>query len=354
MLRLIFTYALLLLSSLPGNGLVAQYHFSGELGETYAQSPIYLSLVEDYRRMERGSFEQILQRTVADSLGNFTFSGALLSPGNRIYRIHAEPCASGPTTDSHFPGLCQDGQYVLFLARNTDTVHFPVQPDRGVLCGLESTNPLSEKLLEAELLREAMEWELSEWPSRAHTQQAMQAWFDRLQAYGSGLNEPLLDLYAYQFLSDRSSPAYSYYLEDLKANPYYETLGNRLQEAYPGTAFTEQYARELAADLHLASGTEDQAPLSSTLVQLLLVLSLLLNAWLGYRLLGKQRKNGLPLDELTRQERIIVDGILRDKTNKEIAADLFISHSTVKTHINNLYRKLRVNDRDGLKMRFRA
>ncbi|MNC77411.1 Transcriptional regulatory protein LiaR [compost metagenome] len=32
--------------------------------------------------------------------------------------------------------------------------------------------------------------------------------------------------------------------------------------------------------------------------------------------------------------------------NAQIAESLFVSLSTVKTHINNLFRKLEVNDRD--------
>ena len=352
--RLFFTYGLLVLLTLPANGLFSQYRFDGELGETYAHTPVYLSLVTDYRQVERGSFEQILQRTETDSMGVFAFSGDLLSPDNRIYRIHAEPCQTGPVADSHFPGLCRDGQQVLFLANNADTIHFPAVPDRGILCGMESTNPLSEKLLEAAQLREAMEWELGEWPSKAHTEQAMKAWFDRLQHFGADLNEPLLDLYAYQFLSDRSGPAYAFYLEDLKANPYYGTLQDRLQENYPDASFSEQYSRELAADRHLISGSQGDPNRPPAWLLALLAASLLANAWLGYRILGNRRQNGLPLEELTRQERIIVDGILRDKTNKEIAAALFISHSTVKTHVNNLYRKLRVNGREGLKARFRT
>ncbi|THV57341.1 LuxR family transcriptional regulator [Flagellimonas alvinocaridis] len=54
------------------------------------------------------------------------------------------------------------------------------------------------------------------------------------------------------------------------------------------------------------------------------------------------------LQQLTPQERNIVDYILQDMSNKEIAAELFISLSTVKTHINNLYKKLGVSSREEI------
>jgi len=40
--------------------------------------------------------------------------------------------------------------------------------------------------------------------------------------------------------------------------------------------------------------------------------------------------------------------ILQGKSNKEIANELFISLSTVKTHITNIYNKLKVSSRQEL------
>jgi DNA-binding CsgD family transcriptional regulator len=37
--------------------------------------------------------------------------------------------------------------------------------------------------------------------------------------------------------------------------------------------------------------------------------------------------------------------MIENKTNKEIASELFISLNTVKTHIRNLYAKLEVSNR---------
>jgi LuxR family maltose regulon positive regulatory protein len=49
--------------------------------------------------------------------------------------------------------------------------------------------------------------------------------------------------------------------------------------------------------------------------------------------------------DLTRREQQILDGIVQGLTNKEIAAELFISDKTVKRHANGLYKKLGVNGR---------
>lgn len=52
-----------------------------------------------------------------------------------------------------------------------------------------------------------------------------------------------------------------------------------------------------------------------------------------------------PADQLTERELEILGLMARGAANKEIAAALFISENTVKTHISNLFQKLDVRDR---------
>ncbi len=51
---------------------------------------------------------------------------------------------------------------------------------------------------------------------------------------------------------------------------------------------------------------------------------------------------------LTNKETEILELIKQGKTNKEIASELFISVSTVKTHINNIFKKMDVSNRNEL------
>ena len=51
------------------------------------------------------------------------------------------------------------------------------------------------------------------------------------------------------------------------------------------------------------------------------------------------------LAELTQKELSILAQIAAGKSNKQIASENFVELSTVKTHINNIYSKLGVNNR---------
>ena len=51
------------------------------------------------------------------------------------------------------------------------------------------------------------------------------------------------------------------------------------------------------------------------------------------------------VEDLTQRELGVLEQIVSGKSNKEIAATLFISEATVKTHVNNLLSKLGVEDR---------
>jgi DNA-binding CsgD family transcriptional regulator len=77
------------------------------------------------------------------------------------------------------------------------------------------------------------------------------------------------------------------------------------------------------------------------------VLLVVVLSFYGYRSY-KKRAIALTWRELSQREMDIVGLILSGKSNKEVALALNIELSTVKTHVNNIYAKLGVNNRKHL------
>ncbi|HEB12459.1 MAG TPA: response regulator transcription factor [Actinobacteria bacterium] len=59
----------------------------------------------------------------------------------------------------------------------------------------------------------------------------------------------------------------------------------------------------------------------------------------------RQNSKSSQLESLTSREKEVLSCIAKGMSNKEIAAQLFISDKTVKNHLSNIFHKLHVNDR---------
>lgn len=336
------SFILLLLCSLH---LSAQYHFSGKVTEEYKDGNIYLSLVEDYRKISGVHPEQILNKTRADTSGIFKFQGDNLTADNKIYRIHIDLCTEEEQQTSHFTGHCLNSKEIVFVANNTTRLELPFGFENEMFCRIVSADERTNAFLKIDSLKNDMRFAFGTYRSEANRKINSKKWFNILQLYGEQLNEPLAELYSYTFLSDRSSALHAYYVEDLKSSNYYDNLLYRLETRYPNSSYTSQYKSELTADkMFLAPSSTNTMPWWGYLVSGIACFSLFGNFYFSKQL--KKTKQILEKKQpLSAQEQKVLNLILEEKTNKEIASKLFVSVSTVKSHINSLYKKLGVRSR---------
>ncbi|MBW1297092.1 LuxR C-terminal-related transcriptional regulator [Aquimarina litoralis] len=325
-----------------------QYEFSGYVDHENTESNIYLSLIEDYRKMSGIYPEQIIQKVRPDSTGYFVFTENNLPIQNRMYRIHTDNCSDEDAT-VHFNGICLNSQEILFIAKNDDHISLPFTKEQEAFCEIISTNERSNTFLKVDSIIENMRYAFSSYRSEANRKVNSIKWFKTLQEFGKNQQEPLTELYIYAFLSNKSNNLYAYYLQDLKQNEYYDNLLERLQKQYPNSPYTNQYSTELAADKFSVAIKKETTSYWTWIIALLLVLSGTVNILLFMKLKKQQKPSTSFEKRLTQQEKKILDLILQEKTNKEIASLLFLSVSTIKTHINNLYKKIEVDSREEVK-----
>lgn len=343
-MRAFRTISFLLLFCMTGAQLFSQYVLTGQLKDSTAGTAVYLSWIQDYRKISGVFPDQVIQVTTSDSLGAFTFSGDQLEAGHQIYRIHTDGCEAGT---NHYLQQCESGEQIAFIASNRDTIHFPLSGDQQIFCNIISTNPSTAALLEIDQARADMEFDLVTYPSGQAVALRAKSWFRDLQELGASFEDPLAELYVYDLISERRSSLYTHYLEDLNNNSYYIELGSRLASSYPNSSYTKLYEADLKSDRDMAGG--DELKWFQIALATLLIASVLVNFYLLYwKPRQKQKRTSAAAETLTPQEEKILAGIRARKSNKELAQELYISLSTVKTHINSIYKKMGVSHREQL------
>lgn len=325
-----------------------QFDFKGIVNEPFFEGRAYLSIINDCNKKDLFITENIIQDCAISSTGTFRFNGDYLSPENKIYKIHIDHCNESVHDYKHLLNHCSHSREIVFIANNTDTINFPVNTLSQILCSItESTNPkLSSALIKLEELEESLLAKLQFSKNDFQRKTIYKTYFKSLQSYGSTFKDPLVALYAYYMYAKENSMGHDYYLDDLKTNSYYDALLDDLTSIYPNSIYTSLYADKLA---------KDQYPFirnRQTIFELLTYIfaGLLLLSWVSiYFILRKNKSNNKTeiIDYksiLTSQEQKVFE-LMLSHSNKEIANQLFISISTVKTHINNIYSKLSIQSR---------
>ena len=126
----------------------------------------------------------------------------------------------------------------------------------------------------------------------------------------------------------------------------YQAFGEELKAELPDHPYTKDYFRKLR--YYGDDGTFESRSWWQW-ATLLLTMGVLILGYQNIRL--RRRLTAPPIEKkeeeyhFTKQELKILTLIEAGKTNKEIATDLFIEVSTVKSHINKLYAKMKVSNR---------
>lgn len=338
----IFTFLITTFLILPA--CYGQYKISGYI-DTEQKKTVYLSLLK-YDEETLITENQILFSTQTDSIGYFEFKGQLLSDKDKLYRIHSNlDEAKGLQLVSNE----EKNNYHNFIFSNKDTIYFS-KSENHWFSQPKNTNQTDKEWNNLKLFEEKLLQGYSEVKNREAQQQAIKDFTGKIKAYSDeNISHPLVKLLAFSDIKRNNLDLKA----DFEKNPdFYNNILYSLKSYYSKTSYYIQFQDEISK----ISNAIVQKKYSfhknlNYFLGILTVTFVFTTFWLFRKLRliqPKETQQEIHNLVLTNQEEKIAKLILDNKSNKEIANELFISLSTVKTHIRNLYAKLNVANRREL------
>lgn len=285
------------------------------------QRVVYLSIISNFDQLNSMSNQMIIESSKMDETGRFSFETGYLPAENYIYRIHlskkGDPPASliiGGKDENHLFLIANNKSNLLIETLNSETLFGNVKIDGFQPARM--SREIDEMVLfvdtanfnSTSLKRELMEKALDE----------------KLRQFADTCSFPLVALYAlyktdFESNIDENPGFYNRFLEKWKdeKSSYFEEF----RKAIPRENKRQNYS--------ILFG----------------FIGLIVGATLTFFILKRKPQKSEPAEVLTIQERKIFSLIQSGKSNKEISSELNIEISTVKSHVNNLYSKLKINSR---------
>lgn len=337
-------YLIILVSLFYSISCYSQYSISGYINSKEKNKTVYLSLLR-YNEENLISPEQIIFSTKTDSTGFFEMKGKLLSEKNKLYRIHSnlEENHSGFQLFNN----SKNNNFHNFIFSNSDSIFFPDKTQLWFSNSQNSNQADKEwtKYLDYEL--ELLKG-YTETKNKEAKQQVKESLSNELKLYcEDSLRYPLSKLLAYSHIK-ANIPNLE---QDYKRNPdFYSEIQSELKQQYSETSYYLQFQEEISKLSISSINTNYQFHKKlNYLLAILLLLALTTIVFLVQKAKKNMKKEIInEVLTLTNQEEKIATLICDGLSNKEIASTLFISSSTVKTHIRNLYSKLEISNRQQL------
>ncbi len=283
-------------------------------------STAYLSLIPELSQLNTISLEHIIDQSQIDRHGSFGFQTKLLHEGARLYRVHfvkkGDPPASliiGGRDHNHF----------FLLAGMDAQIMVRIPSGNTLLDGLsmEGYSPSLALLEVNRLVRELNSLdELATSVNREYTQEVINR---QLREMADSSTHPLVSLYALW---------HSDFEEHRVEEPgWYRQYFRKWKEE------NSTYFEEFRQEAGVGRNSYGLVILVPTLFILLVLFVLLIRS--------RKDSSGPDLGELTIQERKVYAMLRLGHSNKEIAQELSVSVSTIKTHVNSIFNKLGLTSR---------
>ncbi|WP_082994945.1 response regulator transcription factor [Aquimarina megaterium] len=342
----------------------AQYEISGQLSNYNElwHDKIYMAYIEPGENHNIASSRQIINSTTLDTYGNFVFKGNNLPPGNSFVRIYLVESEEIDVMLSRKPK-----NHILLILNDKSKIHiessdFSSNPLDYIITGdFEKQN---NKIKELELSlyninnQDSNPYLKSEKGKKLIAKKRKHI----IKEFCKSNTYPLVNIFAVQKLNIEKD-----YTND---SDFYKELLYKLKKSNKETfAYVEAFSKKIDVIGYKTNKAEHKADkynfsLFKDIAIILLFLFVIILIIYIFNLKKKiasispthiQPKkyeftdyNQL-IKSLTRREKEILELIIQDYQNKEIAIQLHLEVSTIKSHLSKMYTKLNVKNRNELK-----
>ena len=308
---------------------------------------IYMAAVENLDDYYKTSADLIIKTADIDQNGNFIITGNNLPQEKKFYRLYLIKEVNSEFDACHyFEG--EDHNFIHVILDNNSKIE--IEQYLNTLAPFGEYNIIGNKENQlmhtlSDIVFPSFYFYKIKFPSEREFSEVE---FQRnLKQFSDTCSSPLVALAAV------NNTDIEHFFED-NQNFYFSFL-DRLKKELPNSSYTKNYSQKL----NYLAGIDNQ---NFNIYKILLaILALFLAGALFYIFqlrkkiadlttpIQKEKIEVAPPPSLTKKEEEILEYIKSGKSNKEIAAELFIELSTVKTHINKIYSKLGISNRSQAK-----
>lgn len=322
----------------------AQYLVQGKIDFPDTNYTAYLNILNEWDDFGLVAKDLILEKCPIDREGRFQFEGNRLPEETGFYKVHFAHNSSSAVFMDSSP---LEKNYFIFLLSNSDSISFFLNQPNFVSGSYKvlSSIPENQTLLDLTIHKDQSEISYTEAKTKSLQDLIIEKRQDHFLNFIDNSEHGLLNLFAvYQtrLPFEEFSEVYRKVADEINIDKYRECYSQSL-EHFIGAGSYRDLAEQNTWLRQLLIG-------SAVLILILLILLIV-------QLRRKRRP--LPIDEeqagkpllkgkLTSKETEVIKLMATGITNKEIANQLFVSESTVKTHINNIYRKTGITSREEI------
>lgn len=299
------------------------------------QPVIYLASINTPANLFVASPEFIINQVPINADGSFNLNGEDLPDDLRFYRLYI---VQNQFTSVEFYNLPVRNFMHLVINNKSQIELKGTDPESVFESVLILNSELNTRLHEFENGYYQKKTQLDEGNTKAKRDFLNLSLNKYIRDFTINCRNALLGLFAIYHIEDKET-------DFLRNSNYYFDFQKRLKKEYPKSLYTNTYDellddligyREIVCEIpELNEPWKDWLIVGESILIVVLLIFLLRK-----RNLSSNNINTNKVGSLSEKEKIILENMAKGKANKEIAADLFIELSTVKTHINSIYKKL--------------